>query len=144
MGLFSKEGVDVIDLPELHRRKLINLPEREKSEDLGQKFTKDGFFDLSSTEQNINSINRTSQEQEKQTISPQTPNSQVTDFLSDFASIGASSPFTQIQETPHSNTRDATNNESEHIKDIKWRIENLEFKLEQLIERVNSINITKL
>src|SRR3989338_11064112 len=138
MGLFSKEGVDVIDLPELHRRKLINLPEREKSEDLGQKFTKDGFFDLSNTEQNINSINQTSQEQEKQTISPQTPNSQVTDFLSDFASIGASNSPMQIQEhNPASKTRDATNNESESIKDIKWRIENLEFKLEQLIERLN-------
>jgi hypothetical protein len=54
----------------------------------------------------------------------------ATNFLSDFASIGANEP----QKTP-----EVKENNIE-VKDLKWRLENLEFKLEQLIEKVNSIN----
>ena len=136
MRIFSKEsGVDVIDLPELHRRKLIKLPEREESIELKQgKFTKDGFFDLSNTKQQIQT-NQTSQEQNN----PQS-NNQVTDFLSDFASIGASNPNKIPDNNQQTQSQTPTRNESENIADLKWRIENLEFKLEQLIERLNSKN----
>ena len=136
MGIFSKEsGVDVIDLPDLHRRKLINLPEREESSELKQgKFTKDGFFDLSNTKQPIQA-NQTPQEQNN----PQS-NNQVTDFLNDFASIGASNPNKTSDNNQINESQTPSRDESESVKDLKWRIENLEFKLEQLIERLNSKN----
>ncbi|MEK6836037.1 MAG: hypothetical protein AABX94_00055 [Nanoarchaeota archaeon] len=142
MGLFSKEsGVDIIDLPELHRRKLIKLPERPESTELKQgEFTSDGFFDLSKnkTETIQSQINQTSQEQNNP-VSNQT-SSQVTDFLSNFASIGASNPNTMPNVNQSTESNQINNNESEQIKDLKWRIENLEFKLEQMTERLNSLN----
>lgn len=125
MWKFSKEsGVDVLDLPELHRRKLINLPEQDELD--GKEITKDGFFDLSTNSQ-------ISSNQEEQN------NTQVTDFLSDFASIGATQPNTNNSQPTESQYK-SDNSESVHFKDLKWRIENLEFKLEQLIEKMNSQN----
>ena len=149
----SKGSVDVLDLPDLHRRKLISLPEREKSE-MSESLTKDGFFDLSN-QKNLefgfldarsvshskecgfqtlrhNQTNSTLTNETQPQIENQTPN-QVTDFLSDFASIGASNPSPQQIENPR-------NNNEESLKDLKWRIENIEFKLEQLMEKLNSQN----
>ncbi|MBS3083195.1 hypothetical protein J4423_00150 [Candidatus Pacearchaeota archaeon] len=140
MGLFSKEsGVDIIDLPDLHRRKLIKLPKIEESIELKQgHFTKDGFFDLSNAKPPIQA-NQTSQEQNNFQISNQSDN-QVTDFLSDFASIGASNPNKIPETNQQTQSQTPTNKESENIADLKWRIENLEFKLEQMMERLNSLN----
>lgn len=127
MGIFSRSGVDVIDLPDLHRRKLIKLPEREDHKELKQgEMTKDGFFDLSNS--------RAGSDLQ---VSEQTPSTseQVTDFLSDFASIGASNPNV----TPIKQVSNQANNGTESVKDLKWRIENLEFKLEQLTEKLNTM-----
>ena len=106
----KKESVDVLDIPDLHRKKLIKLPEVKNLEE--SRITQDGFFDLS---QNKDTIQNEEIKQET---------NQTGNFLSDFASIGSVS----------------NNTEESDVKNLKWRIENLEFKLEQLIEKVNSIN----
>jgi len=107
--MFKKDKGYVLDIPDLHRKKLIKLPEIENSE-ISKKITNDGFFDMSKTKE---------------------PSSQ-TSFLSDFASIGASNQVTPKNIEKVESTED--------IKDLKWRLENLEFKLEQLIERIDSMN----
>ncbi|MGV8131742.1 MAG: hypothetical protein ACP5N7_06610 [Candidatus Pacearchaeota archaeon] len=121
----KREGIDILDLPELHRKKLIQLPETKKNEET--KITSDGYFVLSEENQKQETIQTTQIESPK--VDMVTP--QVSNFLSDFASIGSSIP----QITPEAKIED-----KEEIKDLKWRLENLEFKLEQLIERIDSIN----
>lgn len=121
----KRESVDVLDIPELHRKKLIKLPEKEKHEEV--KISNDGYFDLSQDSQK----NPTPQIQESKEVQQ---SNQVANFLSDFASIGSS----QTQVTPEIKVE--AKEENSDVKDLKWRLENLEFKLEQLIERVNSIN----
>lgn len=117
----KRESIDILDIPELHRKKLIKLPPPQNYQET--KVTNDGYFVLSETKQETitQPINEVKQE---------TP-SQVSNFLSDFASIGSTNP----QITPEVKKED-----NAEVKDLKWRLENLEFKLEQLIERVNSIN----
>ncbi len=126
----KRESIDILDIPELHRKKLIKLPDKEKHEEV--KISKDGYFDLSQNNQTQNPITQSPQIQNARETKPET--SQVTNFLSDFASIGSSN--STIQQTQE-NSEVKDNSE---IKDLKWRLENLEFKLEQLIERVNSSN----
>lgn len=126
----KRESVDILDLPELHRKKLINLPQSQEHQ--VTKITNDGFFDLSNTLEN--KTQEFTQKENPQSVT-QTPEvkvetSQVTNFLSDFAVVGSNNP----QITP------SVEKETSEVKDIKWRLENLEFKLEQLIEKVNSIN----
>lgn len=121
----KREGIDILDLPELHRKKLIQLPETQKNEET--KITSDGYFVLSEENQKQETIQTTQIDHPK--VDMVTP--QVSNFLSDFASIGSSIP----QITPEAKIEN-----KEEIKDLKWRLENLEFKLEQLIERIDSIN----
>lgn len=121
----KRESVDILDLPELHRKKLIQLPETRENEET--KMTSDGYFVLSQEDQKQEAIPIAQVESPKLDMS----SSQVSNFLSDFASIGSSIP----QITPEAKIED-----KEEIKDLKWRLENLEFKLEQLIERIDSIN----
>ncbi|MEK6916088.1 MAG: hypothetical protein AABW89_06115 [Nanoarchaeota archaeon] len=108
--MFKKDSIDILDLPELHRKKLISLPGQSETEKT--QITKDGFFDLSSQKEKTEQGNE---------------NNQETDFLSSFASIGSAQQSEVKQE-----------NKSDNINDLKWRIENLEYKLEQLIEKLNS------
>lgn len=113
-------GIDFIDIPELHRKKLIKLPPKESFDT--PNITKDGFFDLSkSTDSVRNNQNEVKQEQ----------SSGISNFLNDFATIGANEP---------QKTTEVKQEENRDVKDLKWRLENLEFKLDQLIERVNSLN----
>jgi hypothetical protein len=114
--------VEILDLPELNRKKLIKLPEQK--EDNKVNITKDGYFVLSPTITPQTQVQEVIQPKIKEESAP------ATNFLSDFASIGANEP----QKTP-----EVKENNIE-VKDLKWRLENLEFKLEQLIEKVNSIN----
>jgi len=100
--------IDFIDLPDLNRRKLINISEKKDEE---VNITKDGFFDLSNKETT-------------NTNTPQIP--QEENFLSNFASIGSSQPQENKVEAPQD-------------QDLKWRIENLEYKLEQLMEKLSVI-----
>ena len=118
--MFNKRGsVDIIDLPDLYRRKLINLPESLLDQET--QITKDGFFDLSISSQNTSNSQPIAKDSKEETS-----------FLNDFASIGSSNQNSQIEVKKENN--------SEEVSDLKWRIENLEYKLEQLIEKVNSSN----
>lgn len=118
--MFNKRGsVDIIDLPDLYRRKLINLPESLLDQET--QITKDGFFDLSISSQNTPNPQFMSKDSKEETS-----------FLNDFASIGSSNQNSQIEVKKENN--------SEEVSDLKWRIENLEYKLEQLIQKVNSSN----
>ncbi|MEK6908712.1 MAG: hypothetical protein AABX23_01525 [Nanoarchaeota archaeon] len=124
----KRESIEILDIPELHRKKLIKLPEVQKEE--STKITNDGFFDLSQITPQNNNISEVTQKNEE--IKTQETN-QLTNFLTDFASIGTSNPTQNVQ-------KETKTEDSSEVKDLKWRIENLEFKLEQLIEKVNSIN----
>jgi len=118
--MFNKRGsVDIIDLPDLYRRKLINLPESPLDQET--QITKDGFFDLSISSQNTSNSQPIAKDSKEETS-----------FLNDFASIGSSNQNSQIEVKKENN--------SEEVSDLKWRIENLEYKLEQLIQKVNSSN----
>lgn len=131
----KRESVDILDIPELHRKKLIRLPEKEEPENI--KVSKDGYFDLSQNSQNHSQINSSVQQiqvEDNQEVKQET--SQVTSFLSDFASIGSINSTNQTGQE----TKIKENTDKSDIKDLKWRLENLEFKLEQLIEKFNSSN----
>lgn len=118
--MFNKRGsVDIIDLPDLYRRKLINLPESPLDQET--QITKDGFFDLSISSQNTSNSQPIAKDSKEETS-----------FLNDFASIGSSNQNSQIEVKKENN--------SEEVSNLKWRIENLEYKLEQLIQKVNSSN----
>ena len=118
--MFNKRGsVDIIDLPDLYRRKLISIPESPLDQET--QITKDGFFDLSISSQNTPNPQFMSKDSKEETS-----------FLNDFASIGSSNQNSQIEVKKENN--------SEEVSDLKWRIENLEYKLEQLIQKVNSSN----
>lgn len=119
--MFKRDSVDIIDLTDLHKRKLIKLPEKENQE-ISNKMTNDGFFDFSNNKATPETVNETSKVETKQE-----------DFLSSFASIGSQ------ESEPRSQEIKKETSDNEEVKNLTWRLENLEFKLEQLIERVNSL-----
>lgn len=125
MGMFSKnDGVDVLDLPELHRRGILKLPAPEPIED--------DLVDLTKPVQP--SILTTSPTAPPSLPAPHAPtHSGVTDFLSDFASIGAATPLVTTESATPSVPAVAADTA---VADLKWRLENTEYKLEQLIERL--------
>lgn len=127
MGIFTREsGVDVLDLPDLHRRGLLKLPAPEPHQD--------DIVDLSKPVQP--SVLTTSPISPPSTSSPPSPaHNAVADFLSDFASIGAAIPSVATETT----ASQVPSGESEAlgaVKDLKWRLENTEYKMEQLLERL--------
>lgn len=115
MGIFSKkEGVEVLDLPDLQRRGLLKLPTPH--------LPKDDLIDLTKIQPTVATpINPPFQ--------PPTNNAEmkgVSDFLSDFASIGASvsnSPISPVE------IKSSTDN-------LHWRVENTEYKIEQLLVKI--------
>ena len=115
MGRFSSG--DVIDLPELHRRGLVKFPKQEEEID---------EIDFTSDAPVVASENKSA-------------SSGVSDFLSDFSNIGASNINSN---SPSDISKNEKSSDSENIdsvklvRDLKWRIENNEYKIEQLIERL--------
>ncbi len=112
MGIFSKkDGVDIIDLPDLQRRGLLKLPAPHSP--------RDDLIDLTKIQPTVATpINPPFQ---PPTNSPEMKG--VSDFLSDFASIGASVPSSPVE------TKSSTDN-------IPWRVENAEYKIEQLLLKI--------
>ena len=113
MGVFSKkEGVDVLDLPDLHRRGLLKLPEPPTPGD--------DLLDLTKTRPSVTTpINLPfSQPASNSGMSG------VSDFLNDFSAIGAATP----NATP-AETKTAADN-------LSWRVENAEYKIEQLLTKI--------
>lgn len=113
MSIFSSGG-DVIDLPELHRKGLVKFPKKEEEID----------------EIDFTLKREDSTEIKKEGVK-QTENSGVTDFFSDFASIGVSNAVEKKEENIEPKT--------ENSEDLKWRIENTEYKIDQILERLVEI-----
>ncbi len=112
MSRFSRGSDDVIDLPEMQRRGLIKFPEPEEVIDEID-FTTSPVEEFSNLQSDDNP-------------SPQS------DFLSDFASIGASNSSKE----PEINSSQSDSEAIKLVNDLKWRLENTEYKMEQLIERL--------
>ncbi len=108
MSIFSKGG-DVIDLPEMQRKGFVKFPEKE--------------------EEDIDEIDFTLKK-EKSTEIKKEENSSVSDFLGDFVSIGVSNSIPEKKEESNELKKDVNSD------DLKWRIENTEYKLEQILERL--------
>ncbi len=115
MGIFSKKvGVEVLDLPDLQRRGLLKLPAPHSPSD--------DLVDLTKIQPAVATpINPPFQ--------PPTNNNEmkgVSDFLSDFASIGAG--VSNSSNLPVE-TKSADDN-------LSWRVENAEYKIEQLLAKI--------
>ncbi|MGV8142126.1 MAG: hypothetical protein ACP5NS_00650 [Candidatus Pacearchaeota archaeon] len=124
MSRFSRGSGDVIDLPEMQRRGLIKFPEPEEIID------------------EIDFTASPSKEDEDTDYSKKetSTNSGVTDFLSDFASIGASNQPQEINGTEYTNRENyGTSDSLKLVNDLKWRLENTEYKMEQLMERLTAL-----
>ncbi len=108
MPIFSRRG-DVIDLPELHRKGLVKFPEeKEDIDEIDFTLKKEEISENSNIEK--------------------TETSSVGDFLENFATIGVSnvSAENKVNEIKKELISD----------DLKWRIENTEYKIEQILERL--------
>ncbi len=114
MSLFSRGSGDVLDLPEMQRRGFVKFAEPvEQVEEID-------FTAMAAPE------NKPSESEEKSS-------SAVSDFMSDFASIGSSNAMeTKSESIPNNGSSDST----DAVADLKWRLENTEYKMEQLIERL--------
>ncbi len=115
MGIFSKKnGVEILDLPDLQRRGLLKLPTPHSP--------RDDLIDLTKIQPTVATpINPPFQ-------SPKAENEMrgVSDFLNDFASIGAN---VSNSTSPSVETKIATDN-------LHWRVENTEYKIEQLLAKI--------
>lgn len=125
MGLFDK-GVDVIDYTLLKKRGLLNVKEIEP---MGVKCDREGFVDLGSVNQNA------------------LPNSETTDSATAATSSEQSSPtfsnfFGDMGAVASATTASAPSVISETSPDIgsvKVKVEDLEFKLDRLIDRLSAM-----
>ena len=114
MSIFSRGG-DVIDLPEMQRRCLVKFPEKEEEID---------EIDFTAKKDEI------SEQKNENIVKKETP---MNDFFGSFAAIGVSNNAVEKKE------------EKPEIKgelntyDLKWRLENTEYKIEQILERLIAI-----
>ncbi len=132
MSIFSRGG-DIIDLPEMQRRGLVKFPEIEEEID-ELDFTNHALVLPTPP---------------VQTISPTPTISTVSDFLSDFSNIGASNVSSDVSKNQKSSDFDDRRSEGRNdrhniesvklVQDLKWRLENTEYKMEQLMERLTAI-----
>ncbi len=124
MGIFTKrESVDVLDLPDLQRRGLLKLPQpHEPSDDL---------IDLTKSPQP--SVTSPINPPFAQPSNSSESMGAVSDFLSDFASIGAANPSVSAEAKSELPSAPLANSSS---SDLTWRVENTEYKIEQLLERI--------
>lgn len=116
MGIFSRDDGEVLDLPELHRKGLLKLPQPGPEHDI---------IDLVKSPTPSVTIPIT-----PPFSAPSGPSSMsgVSDFLSDFASIGVSTA-PEIE-----SKKEIALGKTEG--DLTWRVENTEYKLEQILNRI--------
>jgi hypothetical protein len=111
----------VLDIPALERKGLLKLPKRA---DASIKLDR-GFVELSSLS---NQLEERTQQEVSQTVGQTSQPSQPSQFSFLDSLAGAGAP-----------TSDATPQSSTELADIRVRLENLEYKLERLLERLNSL-----
>lgn len=141
MGLFSKkEGIDVLDLPELQRRGLLKFPEPPRPGD--------DLLDLTKTQPSVTTPIA-------QPFSQPANNNEmscVSDFLNDVDRAIVTSNIQKSYAVPSHSTREgffdfsaigtvAPNNAlvagiKNGTDDLTWRIENTEYKIEQLLAKI--------
>ena len=124
MGIFTREeSVDVLDLPDLHRRGLLKLPQpHEPSDDL---------IDLTKSPQP--SVTSPVSPPFSQPSNSTSDMNGVSDFLGSFASIGAATPRVTTE------SKNELPLASSSSGDLTWRVENTEYKIEQLLERIAAL-----
>ena len=139
MGIFSKkEGIDVLDLPDLQRRGLLKLPEPAPGDDL---------LDLTKTQPSVTTpiappFSQPANNKEA---------SDVSDFLSDVDRATATSNIQKSYAVPSHSTQEgffdffaigaatpsvASVETKTGADNLSWRVENAEYKIEQLLEKI--------
>ncbi|MSS74429.1 hypothetical protein EXS72_02195 [Candidatus Pacearchaeota archaeon] len=117
MPIFSRGKGDVLDLPDLNRRGLFKFPEVKNEEE---------EIDFTKSPQNNLNVEITAQE----TNLNKEISSNVSNFFSNFSAIGVANSSVVSDNFPKSES-------SEHQKnDLKWRVENSEYQIEQLLQRI--------
>ncbi len=125
MGLFHKGGGDIIDFPMLQKRGIIKKEEIPPINN-AKIDPHTGFIEF------LEPSNITSND--LQVPSPSSNSSQTTDllsFLDSSASISASSP----------SSFQSTQKDSLEMQSLKIKIDDLEFKLESLLEKISLLEI---
>ena len=138
MGWFSKKDEDVIDLTHLQNRGIL-----KRSSEIAQNVIKnpsgERIIDLSGT--------NTSPTPQTSTTSTSSDNSSALGFLSDFASAATHTDSTQqssyfAESAPGSmteNIRAARRAKFGEVNQLKLKLEDTEFKLEQTLQRLTKI-----
>lgn len=124
MGIFTREeSVDVLDLPDLERRGLLKLGQpREPNDDI-----------LDLVKGPSPSVTSPIPPPFSQPSGPNHNENSVGDFLNDFASIGAASSNPLVE------TKNNLVSDNSSDNNLTWRVENSEYKIEQLLERIAAL-----
>lgn len=115
MGFMRKSGIETIDYTLLQKKGFIKKPEENKS---GLKVDSQGMLDLTS---NANSQSGTPAQMNNESINP-------FGFLDSLAQSSSSSGLGNI-----------SSNDNAEISTLKIKIDDLEFKLAQLIDKLSII-----
>lgn len=132
MGLFDS-GVDLIDYTLLKKRGLIKVKEIEPC---GVKCDKEGFVDLGSIRQNTASP--TADSLLSSSTSSDASASSTPSFASFFGDMGAVAAATENSSSGFSSPTPASEPHHE-LSSVKVKVEDLEFKLDRLIDRLSSM-----
>lgn len=126
MGLFG--GGDYVDYTELKKRGLLKVPEIKND---GMKVNKEGYIEILKRE------NAGSNEMNVINNAQQTGSGDMASnpfgFLSSFASSAASTSSDNISNS------DNINNSNVEVAHLKVKLEDLEYKFERLMEKLNLI-----
>ena len=118
--MFGKGKNDVIDFTALQKRGLIKKEEPKKSE---LQITKDGYINLS-------------QNKEQEIISNEiSPQNNPFDMLNSLAAAGNSAE----SENPFQTSQSAQQNSSIDFQHLSVKLDDLEYKLERLIDKIAEI-----
>jgi hypothetical protein len=134
-GRRKRETYEVLDLPELSRRGLVQLDavERRSNE----------FVALPTTRRVVESEETTSSPSSNSALtSPATsvPSNDF-DFLSTLAGAGQSNVSSSTPSTL-SSPSPIDEKDISSVKNMTWRVENVEYKIEQLLERICELERT--
>lgn len=128
MGVFGNEGY--VDYTLLKKRGLLKESEKEvKSENTGS-----GFIDFTSSISNTNNSTNSS---------PQANVGNPFDLLSSLTSSSNNSNSFSESSSPASSIYPANSSSGDDVNALKLKIEDLEYKLQRLIERIDAMNIGK-
>ncbi len=126
MGLFEEE-VDYVDYSLLKKKGLI----KAQQDNLNSIKTDGGFIDFTS-------IKNETQSSPANATSTETPTNNNFAFLADMAGVGSSSSTNNNNQTTQLEV-DNNNLEFKDVNSLKVKIDDMEYKLERFIERINKL-----